>query len=515
LTKARRSSYIADSLYLTMKEGLCMFLQKTFLVAALCLIVISCSRQKEVAPKLSVEDEKIKISGERNVQKYCSSCHVVMDPKLLDRKSWNSVLYQMRGEIRKAGMEIDNLEWEMVEQYYNRFSNMILDDSSTQISTGAAQFNPAQPINEMQGRSNITIIGFNDKDGSIVAGDASRRLLYLPRNGQLKITDLKNIPIDIKYSTDPKKIFVLGIGSLSPSESTAGQLLSVDVNSGEVIPLINGLERPVYFLASDLNNDKVDEFLISCFGSTVGKVNTGRLILYIREHGIWQQQVLANLPGATKAIVEDYNKDGLPDIFALFAQGNERIVRYTNEGNFQFSQQILVEYPPVYGISDFSMADMNGDSHSDLIVSNGDNGDYSPVFKPYHGVRVFLNDGSHQFKQEYFQKINGAGRLRVRDFDRDGDMDVVVLSIYPDLFRYPEESLVLLENTGDGFDARYLEREPSLKWMILEAGDVDGDGDDDIITGANNMLSFPVPDRFSGRFKTATQPVVIFENTSQ
>ena len=41
---------------------------------------------------------------------------------------------------------------------------------------------------------------------------------------------------------------------------------------------------------------------------------------------------LISQAGAIQAIVSDYNHDGLPDIWALFAQGNEGIYLLTNQG---------------------------------------------------------------------------------------------------------------------------------------------------------------------------------------
>ena len=38
------------------------------------------------------------------------------------------------------------------------------------------------------------------------------------------------------------------------------------------------------------------------------------------------------MPGAEKAYIQDYNKDGLPDIWVLFAQGDEGIFLFTNKG---------------------------------------------------------------------------------------------------------------------------------------------------------------------------------------
>lgn len=38
-----------------------------------------------------------------------------------------------------------------------------------------------------------------------------------------------------------------------------------------------------------------------------------------------------------------------------------------------------MRFPPVYGSSFIELADFNNDQFPDLLYSNGDNGDYSPV----------------------------------------------------------------------------------------------------------------------------------------
>src|SRR5690606_38244050 len=106
-------------------------------------------------------------------------------------------------------------------------------------------------------------------------------------------------------------------------------------------------------------------------------------------------------PGARKTIVRDVNRDGRPDILALFAQGDERIVSYTNRGNFSFDETILLRFSPVDGTSYFEIADFNGDGHFDILVTNGDNADYSPIIKPYHGVTIYENDGENVFTERW------------------------------------------------------------------------------------------------------------------
>ncbi|MCB0564242.1 MAG: VCBS repeat-containing protein [Phaeodactylibacter sp.] len=54
--------------------------------------------------------------------------------------------------------------------------------------------------------------------------------------------------------------------------------------------------------------------------------------------------------------------------------------------------------------------DLNQDGREDILYVNGDNADYSIVDKPYHGVRLFLNNGNNEFSEKYFHPMPGAFR---------------------------------------------------------------------------------------------------------
>ena len=55
------------------------------------------------------------------------------------------------------------------------------------------------------------------------------------------------------------------------------------------------------------------------------------------------------------------------------------------------------KFSPIMGTSYFELQDLNGDGALDLLVSNGDNWDYSSVPKPYHGFRIYENKGDGIF----------------------------------------------------------------------------------------------------------------------
>ena len=107
--------------------------------------------------------------------------------------------------------------------------------------------------------------------------------------------------------------------------------------------------------------------------------------------------MLLDRPGAVRAEVRDFNGDGRPDILVLMSQAREAFHLFLTQGAGRFKMETLLEQPPSWGYVGFELADFDRDGHPDLLVANGDNGDFSLPLKNYHGVRVYLNDGTNHF----------------------------------------------------------------------------------------------------------------------
>ena len=138
----------------------------------------------------------------------------------------------------------------------------------------------------------------------------------------------------------------------------------------------------------------------------------------------------------------------MPDIWALFAQGNEGIFLFTNKGGGAFDTKQVLSFPPYYGSSSFELDDFNGDGYKDIIYTCGDNADYSVILKPYHGVYIYLNDGKNNFKQRYFYPINGCYKAIAKDFDGDGDLDIATIAFFADYVHQPEEGFIYFKNVS-------------------------------------------------------------------
>jgi hypothetical protein len=140
------------------------------------------------------------------------------------------------------------------------------------------------------------------------------------------------------------------------------------------------------------------------------------------------------------------------------------------------------------------IADFNHDGNFDILYTNGDNADYSTILKPYHGVRVFMNDGKNKFSESWFYNMHGASQALARDFDGDGDIDIAAISFFPDFKNHPEEGFIYFENDGKTFKPHTTPMTKDSRWLVMDAADVDQDGDCDLLLGALDFYSKVPPE---------------------
>ncbi len=249
---------------------------------------------------------------------------------------------------------------------------------------------------------------------------------------------------------------------------------------------LKGLQRPVHSAVADLNGDGREDVVVCQFGHYMGKLTWHEQLPQTNESGeAYREHVLDTVPGARLSIVHDVDKDGWPDVVALLTQGDEQVTLYRNLRNGSFRKETVLRFPSVYGSSYLELTDMDHDGDPDLIYTNGDNADYSPVLKSYHGVRIFLNDGKFRFRQAWFYPMHGATQTVVRDFDQDGDDDIAAIAHFPDFSQRPNAGFVYFENKGNlTFTPRTFSTADRGRWLRMTTGDVDQDGDDDILLGS-------------------------------
>jgi hypothetical protein len=409
-------------------------------------------------------------------------------------------------------------DWEKIVRYYRDHAPDELPNQSLpadpQIDPGFFATAPFVP--RLQSSAIITLLKADPIHERIFVGEAGTNTLRVFdwNRRLLSSLTLGSPPTDLIIERD--HALVLESGILNPNDQPKGKLVRHDFAAADSLRssrvLIDSLFRPVFVQQVDFDKDGLNDFLICEYGN-----NRGRLALYKYDGARHERQVLDSSPGAIRFVIRDMTDDGSPDIVALFAQGDERIVLFENDGRGRFRgrPRVLARFPPVYGSMYFSMHDFNGDGRMDIVHVNGDNFDYSRVLKPYHGIRILENDGKNRFHERFFFPVYGAARAEVADFDKDGDLDLLTTSNFADLGRHPERGIVFLENTGRyDFRPYAFTIAAANRWNLMAAGDLNKDGWLDVIVGAMDLENIANLQRgpIGPTLRTGKEPVLFFEN---
>ena len=275
-----------------------------------------------------------------------------------------------------------------------------------------------------------------------------------------------------------------------------------------------------------------------------------------------------------KSAVVDINKDGLEDIFIGGARGQAGQLYVQNKNGFIKTHQPAFETDKDFEDVAVLFFDCDNDDDEDLFVGAG--GNNLPPRNPYLKHRLYRNDGKGNFKKDTnaFDVNNSNIAVAIaNDYDNDGDLDVFVggrnlsynYGVSPESYIYENDgnghfkdvaqqlstvikNIGMVTNgvwadvAGDKRNELILVGEwmpPRIFsysngkmneistvmntmfgwWQTINATDLDGDGDNDLVLGnyGNNFYLHPDKDRpvklWINDFDKNTLPDKVFSRT--
>ena len=481
-------------------------------------MLVSCTANNQ-NDKVKFEEPPVSgRPGKELAVAHCSRCHAFVSPELLTKTIWKEDVLPAMGNrmgIYNGGVRPDSLfdpgvsgdivrdaniypenpvlakeDWNKIKQYYIEHAPDTIPPPlrKSPIRMGLKHFKYKETFFSHRPSLTTMVKILPDNRGIVYSDGKSRRNILTFLTPDLKENysiPLQSTPVQFDERSNGLYLTTAGNG-IFPTDAARGSIQQWVKNGsqrgyepGNII--IQNLQRPVCVAYGDLNKDGLEDVVACEFGN-----QTGELAWYENNgNSIYKKRILRYKPGAITAIIKDANNDGLPDIYVLMAQGDEGVFLYENKGSGKFEEKRLLSFLPLNGSQYMELADFNTDGFDDIVYVCGDNADKTPILKNYHGIYIFLNDGKSHFKQAYFYQMNGAYKVMVRDYDLDGDLDIAAISFFPDYLRYPEESFIYLENKGNlKFDDYSFPEASKGRWVVMDAGDMDADGDIDIALGS-------------------------------
>jgi hypothetical protein len=228
----------------------------------------------------------------------------------------------------------------------------------------------------------------------------------------------------------------------------------------------------------DLDNDGVLDVITALPGTSPGVSiwkNDGTPF-----NGTWISHTVGTTTHSVSAVaVGDLNNDGLLDIGAgTWENEDYEIIVYRNNGN-PFSTAWIANDVGATGtkqVQDLAIGDLNNDAYPDIITVDGNN-----------EVNVWKNDKTPFLGYWTATKAGDTTAnpytLSLGDLDNDSDLDIVVGTNVAENFE-----VFALQNDGTPFVGAWTQRDigtVSGQAYAVEIGDLDGDGDLDIVTGCH------------------------------
>ena len=435
----------------------------------------------------------------------CGSCHLFADPVVLPRSAW-------RHQIEHMAFLVDYLGWDRSEL---RDLDFDVDGFVAWFESRAPERLPMEhpitrdePAPLLFERRSIWL-GRDSGPGVATVGRVGR-LLAVPNmaRGSLHLLSWAKGPRLMGNAGHPARVaagdidgdgrddlVIADLGDPMPTDDPTGRVLvalQLREDEFELRTLVDAIGRVADVRPLDLDLDGDLDLVVAAFG-------------YLREGGVYvlrnesvgdeldfRLERVSDRAGAVAVVpVFDLQPGEGPGFVVAFAQEHEMVSIFLPGGATGYTERVLFRAPhPAWGTSHLAAADLDADGDLDFLLSNGDTLDDGVAFKPYHGVTWLENRGEARFEAHPIGRLYGAHAAEAGDLDGDGDLDIVASGFLPQVELPVSQAAIRLDSLV------WFERKDDLwiPWEI-ESGhprhtgvtlfDVDEDGHLDIVAAIN------------------------------
>lgn len=477
--------------------------------------------------------------SELAISRFCSDCHPLPNPASFARERWHHEVTQGINFYRKSqrtDLVIPDID--AATAWFSQYAPEQLAFEKLEP--------PTKPMLAPLQREEIPLQLPNDSDRVVAIshtvmlsepGEPAEMVLTdmreghiwhaMDRDGRMHLSSIGRVanaahvePVDLDED-GVRDFLVADLGGFFPRRTRTGSLWWFHPSSNQTpkesaegeqtewerVPLRMGMMRVSDVRPADFDGDGDTDLVLAEFG-----LHFHGGIHLLTNVGIqggvpqFRSRQIDDRPGAIHVPIIDLNGDGYPDFVALISQHHEAVVAFINRGDGTFRKETIYEAgDPAFGSSGIDLLDFDDDGDIDVLMSNGDTFD-DQMPKPLHSVAWLENEGGFPFRRHRIGQLPGAYRAVAGDLDGDGDQDVAAVSLLFDssIQQHPPatfDGVVYFEQKDDASFVRHRLQVDHCNAATCRLVDWDGDQDLDLL-----VLPFSTSDQ-------AASSLTLFRNT--